>query len=94
MRPICVPCRIEMRCEENGVLIRDPEVGGFPSTYWVADLWRCPVCGHQIITGRSRELTKEAAAAHGRPVDQALEFRYNTPQEEEARCRDFPKTIG
>jgi hypothetical protein len=83
-----------MRCEENGVLIRDPEAGGFPSTYWVADLWRCPVCGHEINQGRSKELTEEQARRHGYSADQALEFRYNTSQEEEAKCRDFPKTIG
>lgn len=38
-------------CDENEVLVRDPPSGAFPSTFWSGDRYRCPKCGHQIITG-------------------------------------------
>lgn len=49
--PICVPCRKEMQCDENAVFINDSSTGTFPSTYWQADRFKCPECGHETIVG-------------------------------------------
>jgi len=84
MQPICCNCRIVMRCEKNHFIVRDPEVGGFPSTYWVGDKWKCPVCDHEIVTGFAKK-SFPAEQAEQEGVDQldfeagkeALEFRYN-----------------
>lgn len=51
-RPICVECRIEYRLEVSGVLAvtmfqKPPE----PYEIYSTDLWRCPVCGHEMLKG-------------------------------------------
>lgn len=75
--PICVECRIEMRCEKNSQLVNDPKVGQFASTYWVGDVWKCPSCGHRIVTGFSKSgWTREDMIKMGRPVEESIEFRY------------------
>jgi hypothetical protein len=45
MRPVCVECRCEMRCEKNDVrvLIR--------GEIWSGDLWECPHCGRHVVAG-------------------------------------------
>ena len=57
MRPICVKCKKEYQCKKNEQLVNDKAVGGFPATYWSGDLWKCPQCGHEVVTGRGRALT-------------------------------------
>lgn len=51
MPPICVSCKLEMRCEKSDFLISDVHTVMFPETYWLGDLFRCPKCGHAIVTG-------------------------------------------
>ena len=51
-RPICVKCRIEFRPVENGVTVVDmfsqpPK----PYRMWQADLFECPICKTQIVSG-------------------------------------------
>lgn len=82
--PICVKCRVEMRCAKNSFIVRDPEAGGFPSTYWASDKWACPVCGCEIVTGFSRSgHDSDSAKMLGwtdkdfEAGEEALEFRYN-----------------
>jgi len=77
--PVCVKCRLEMRCLKNSFLIRDPEVGSFPSTYWLGDKWGCPQCGAEIVVGRGAAIepnpdnVQTFLCRYG-PV---LEFRYS-----------------
>lgn len=44
-RPYCVRCQCEMHPDKNGVVL---EIYG---ALWHADLWKCPVCGTEIIAG-------------------------------------------
>ncbi len=47
---ICVGCRVEMRCDKNGV---GAHFGGHGHVY-PSDRFRCPVCGVMILnTNRS-----------------------------------------
>jgi hypothetical protein len=39
-----------MHCIKNNRAVRDPEVGQFPSTFWLGDEFQCPACGHRMIT--------------------------------------------
>jgi hypothetical protein len=59
MRPVCVACQIEMRCEKNGVgIVEMIHVDGGsaePYRLWSADRWRCPGCGQQMVVGYGRE---------------------------------------
>jgi len=74
MRPICMKCKIVMRCKKNEIVVKDPEAGGFPSTYWIGDLWECPTCGAEIATGFGKPITHERAASI---ADRAHEFLYS-----------------
>ncbi len=76
--PICARCAVEMRCKKNDFLVRDPEVGQFASTYWRGDLYECPVCGAQVVTGFSAPLSLNPGAE----APEALEFQYEPPQKE------------
>ena len=73
--PICVPCQRAMRCEQNDVTVNDPVSGAFPATYWVGDKYKCPGCGHQIVTGFS---SHGLAAEQMQPkrVADSLEFTH------------------
>ena len=49
-KPICVNCESEYVSEKNNVIAE--ELAGFGSyQLWFADLWKCPKCGHLLITG-------------------------------------------
>ena len=53
MREVCVPCKIEMRIETVGVAVLEMatfsgRVG--PYKLWMADLMKCPHCGHEAVT--------------------------------------------
>ena len=53
MREVCVPCKIEMRVDEVGVAVLEMatfsgRVG--PYKLWIADMMKCPRCGHQAVT--------------------------------------------
>ena len=49
-RPVCTACQTEMHPEKNGVGVLDLADWG-PCNLWDADLWECPKCGHQIVSG-------------------------------------------
>lgn len=49
MREVCVPCEVEMRVETVGVAILEMASFG-PYRLWMADLMKCPHCGHEAVT--------------------------------------------
>jgi hypothetical protein len=65
MKPICVPCARFYRPKRNGVYLCEgmphgPEWDGqigrdspgwLPYKIWLGDLWECPNCHSQIISG-------------------------------------------
>lgn len=55
---ICVRCFADLRCEKNGVLVARDE-------YYVqtADLYKCPECGFELLTGASQVYTVEYSLA-------------------------------
>ena len=60
-RPICVNCQIEYRPEKNGVIVEEMAAGIGSYKIWHADLWKCPVCGHLIISSYgNKELTRHS----------------------------------
>jgi len=71
MRPICVKCKREMRVAQNEFLVKDKAKGVFPSTVWWGDLYECPDCGAQIVTG----FGKGMEIASGPSVHGALEVK-------------------
>jgi hypothetical protein len=46
--PVCIPCGKQYLADKNGVTCRR---GKFDIIF--ADRWKCPGCGHEIITGWS-----------------------------------------
>jgi len=55
-RPICVNCKREYQCKKNEQLVNDKSFEGFPATFWMGDLWECPACKHQVVTGRGKSI--------------------------------------
>lgn len=51
MRPICVPCNRMMSAEKNGVCFTTLLPDGKRYQLWSGDKWKCPTCGHEIISG-------------------------------------------
>ena len=49
-RPVCPKCNCEFRPEKNGVGVLDMADFG-PCDLYDTDLWKCPVCGAQVIGG-------------------------------------------
>ena len=49
-RPVCVPCKTEMRPDKNGVPYVQTSDGN-PYQVWDSDRWRCPACGATILSG-------------------------------------------
>ena len=49
-RPVCPKCGVEMHPERNGMGVLDMTDFG-PYALWDSDLWKCSVCGVEIIGG-------------------------------------------
>lgn len=72
MKPICVPCQRFYRCKHNehyfiegmpgpewdGMSGKDSP-GWLPYKVWLGDLWECPGCGHQTVSGIGRNRVAE-----------------------------------
>ena len=69
--PICVKCKVLMKCHKNAQFVRDPQFEGFPSTYWSGDVWKCPGCSCKVVTGFGSQIVSE-----NDPID-ILEFEWN-----------------
>jgi|WetSurMetagenome_2_1015567.scaffolds.fasta_scaffold01396_22 hypothetical protein len=54
-RPLCVKCQVEFKPERNDVVVDVLDGHGKSYQLWCADLWECPQCGNQIITGYGNE---------------------------------------
>lgn len=78
LTPICVKCRLEMRCVKNNRLVCDPPAACGPSTYWLGDEFECPECKVRIITGFGVPLRSENMGEASRAA--ALQFDYERPQ--------------
>jgi hypothetical protein len=57
-------------------VVNDPTAGGFPSTYWAGDIFKCPECSAEVVVGFSSGFLKEEWEAMGRDVSESVEFRY------------------
>lgn len=44
-------CGRFMQCKRNSVTVEELLENGEPYKLWDADLWECPECGSQVITG-------------------------------------------
>ena len=96
--PICKNCRVEMQCEKNAQMVNDPESGPFPSTYWVGDVFKCPSCFNEIITGFCQKgYMKEEMKSMGRDISDSIEFKYGidgVEKEKEFIYKCFGKCFG
>ena len=51
-KPVCAKCETSYKPEENGVYVAEMYQKN-TSIYklWCGDLWKCPVCSHEIVIG-------------------------------------------
>lgn len=82
LTPICVACRLEMRCSKNNRLVRDPSTDRFASTYWYGDEFECPSCSIRIVTGFGRPIDADIMESEAE-CSQALQFDYERPTKKE-----------
>lgn len=54
MLPICVPCKVQMKVRKNGVDL-ELMAGSNPYQIWSGDLYECPRCSVQIVSGFGKE---------------------------------------
>ena len=54
MRAVCVPCSREYTCFENGFKVLEMADFG-PYRVTESDAWKCPGCGHVVVTGFAKE---------------------------------------
>jgi len=69
-RYVCAGCECLMTHERSGLLVEERTDEDGPYKIWSADLWRCPHCGTELLTGFGAE-----------PVHQHFEEGY-----EKAEC--------
>jgi len=74
--PICAKCRVTFRCEKNGIIIHEPDSAMCDGWRWKADLYRCPGCGLEIVTGYGQE-----PLPPDWPEPTTLNFAYNCGDE-------------
>ena len=49
-RPVCAVCEVELRPEQNDIYVVEVASMG-PYHIWSADLWKCPGCHVEIVSG-------------------------------------------
>jgi hypothetical protein len=51
-KQVCVECETSLKIEQNGVIVVEM-FNEDRSIYrlWSADMWKCPLCGVEIVTG-------------------------------------------
>ena len=51
-KTVCVKCEVEIRLETNRVVVAEMFQNNTQvCKLWRADLWKCPICNTEIITG-------------------------------------------
>ncbi len=51
-QPVCVKCECDLKPEQNGVYcVETAGTERRPYKVWHADLWKCPNCGIEIVSG-------------------------------------------
>lgn len=69
---VCVSCGAFMRVKKNGVTVEEQTEDSQPYKLWDADLYACPQCGTEVITGFGRE----PLAEHYQPTYAKTRERY------------------
>jgi hypothetical protein len=78
-------CGRFMKVLKNSVTVEEQLEDGSPYKLWDADLWACPDCGHQVISGFGRE----PLAEHYQPGYAATRARLSPVYP--GRCRALPE---
>jgi len=62
MRPVCVPCKREMKANKTGCVLELLSPAPEPYQLWSGDEWKCDGCGATVITGYGRAAMFDAHA--------------------------------
>ena len=85
----CVKCSVDLKPEENGVKVvelmrNDTEI----YKIWDTDLWKCPICGIEIIGGYAQEPFFEHYKGNG----QELLNKFKANNERIVFCKEYLHT--
>ncbi len=53
--PVCAKCRLQMRCKKNDFIVEEMADTTFPYRIWLTDLYACPSCGAEVVTGFAKQ---------------------------------------
>lgn len=71
MRPVCVKCEVEFRMKEAGIYVVETyEQNKSIYKIWCADVWECPICKAEIVSGFANGT---AAESHSHDCNAELE---------------------
>jgi hypothetical protein len=54
-QPACVPCERLMKCVQTGAFLEELKENGDPYKLWACDVFACPTCGREVVTGYGGE---------------------------------------
>lgn len=57
---LCARCGRFCRCLKNSISVEELDETGAPYRIWDADLFECPSCRHEVISGFAREPLAES----------------------------------
>ena len=79
---VCAKCECELRPELNGVGVIETmdNDNARPYKLWVADLWKCPGCEIEVVSGFSGVGEAPMAEHWSENFDQCLEYVKNRPR--------------
>lgn len=73
MRPVCAACMVEMHPKKNGVAVAY-QANGCTYGVYLADLWTCDGCGHEIVTGFGNRPVAEVGLGHETGITDAARW--------------------
>jgi len=67
MRPVCIPCEMEMACTKVGAFVESMTADG-PYQIWSVDVYTCPVCKCEV----GAKMANSPIARHFEPTYEAF----------------------
>lgn len=72
---VCAKCEVELYPEKNGVYVKELfQHNSAVYCIWAADLWKCPICGLEVVAGFGEKPIVEHYEPHFQRVLDQIDF--------------------